>query len=1263
MSDSALPPFVHLHCHTDYSLLDGCARIDRYMARCKELNMPALAITDHGNLFGAIEFYKAARKAGVKPLVGCEIYLVHDHQQADRPKRDRQRSDDIDDIPAEDLGPEHFPKHQIHHKTVIAQNFKGYQNLVKLVTDAHLNGQYYRPRTDMERLAAHSEGLIGLSGCMNGVAAQYLLYHDYAKARAVTGQFIDIFGKENYFIELHNHGMAAQQRILPGLVKLAREFGLPLVAANDVHYVFRDDWQPHDSLLCIQTGKILKDEQRMRYPNREFYLKSHAEMAAAFAELPEALSNTLRVAEMVDLKIPFGEDHYPVFEQSPTVVYNPDPDHFHRILELYVREKNRVLVRDGKDPIVLSDEARAQFRRNGLYLFDLCKRGLAERYGIDYDDVRLHYPEHRNPDKPGQGPFDTADVGFAREVCDKMEYELAIIIGAGFVDYFLITWDFIHWARSQGIPVGPGRGSGAGSLVSYVLKITDIDPLRFGLLFERMLSLERVSPPDFDVDFCMRRRDDVLRYVRAKYGEDRVANIITYGTFGARLVVRDLARVMDMPYADANRIAKMIPEELDITIDGAVAKSQELQAEIKRNPQVEEIIRQGRVIEGMVRNTGKHACGIIIGDQPLTNLVPLTIQEKDLTTQYAKGPVEELGMLKCDFLGLKTLTVLADAQDHIRRMPGMRDFDVERVPLDDQRTYDLLNSGQTTGVFQLESPGMQSLCRQIGLSKFEEIIALIALYRPGPMQFISQFVEGKKDPSRIQIPHPLLRELVSETYGVLVYQEQVMEAARIIAGYTLGGADVLRRAMGKKIKEIMDRERATFVDGAARTNNISQKVAEEIFSILEKFAEYGFNKSHSAAYAMLSYRTAYLKANFPVPFMAAVLGCEMGNSDKVSHFVEECSSMGLAVLGPDVNESRETFTPVTRADGQACIRFGLAAIKGVGDAAARAIIEERERNGRFADFADFAKRLDPRVANRRVFENLIRTGGFDTCDADRGVLMHNLDAILNEVQDLRKDAASGQANLFDLLDFGAGAGGGKAGPVKRSGPGMPLSEKLQHERELLGFYVSGHPLNAYKGLIDLVDTFSGDDYRLMENREPFFLCGVVAGLTKKISRKDNRPWAILTLSTRNANQSIQVYADAFEKFGDRLVDGHLLLVEGQVLRRQDDEIQLTANAIKALDAALAERIRDLTFIVHPDERAAGFGALLRQALDERGGGTSVHLGFQVDSDQVLLADLAGSLQWTVNAPQFKALRHHPAVIGVLAKVDAPVAPKPKWERG
>jgi len=1260
-------PFVHLHAHTHYSLLDGCAKVDRYMERCKELNMPAIAMTDHGNLFGAMDFYQAATKAGIKPLIGCEVYLVHDHKQADRPKRDRKRSDDIDDIPEDELSPSDFPRNQIHHKTLIAKNFTGYQNLVRLVSDAHVNGQYYRPRTDMEKLAQYSEGIIGLSGCVNGVASQYLIYNDYENARKATAQFIDIFGREDYYIEIQDHGIGFQRRILPGLLKLAKEFDLKVVCTNDVHYVERDDAQPHDALLCIQTGKLVQDADRMKYPCNEFYLKPRSEMEKLFAkDAPESFDNTVELAEKVDIKIEFGQNHYPVYERPVEVSFASDEDAFDRVLDVYVREKNKVLERDGEQPIALSKDERAQFRKNGLYLFDLCKQGLKERYGVDYDAVRKEHPEHLSPDKPGQGEFDPESDTSAREICDKLEYELGIITGAGFVDYFLITWDFINWARSQEIPVGPGRGSGAGCMVAYILKITDIDPLRFGLLFERMLSLERVSPPDFDVDFCMRRRDDVVDYVREKYGKDCVANIITFGTFGAKMIVRDLARVHNVPYAEADRLAKMVPDELNISLEDAVNKSGELKAEVQNNATASRIYKEGKVIEGMVRNTGKHACGIIVGDQPLTNLVPVTLQEGDLTTQYPKDPVEALGMLKCDFLGLKTLTVIADAQENVRRTTGQPKFDIEKVPLGDEPTFALLNSGRTTGVFQLESGGMQALCRQIGISSFEEIIALIALYRPGPMQFIPQYIEGKKDPSKIQIPHPKLTELVGETYGILVYQEQVMEVARLIAGYTLGGADILRRAMGKKKPEVMAQQKAIFLKGAKETTGLEAKPAEEIFNLLEKFAQYGFNKSHSAAYAMLSYRTAYLKANYPVQFMAAVLSCELGNADKLAHFIEECAAMKIDVLRPDINESRENFTPLPAESGEGgAIRFGLAAVKGVGDGAAHAILTERDANGAFKDIHDFVTRLGGKAVNKRVLECLIKTGAFDETGYDRAHLLASVDALMTEAASAAKDREAGQGSLFDMLDDVGDMGGGTQTPIRTDLNELPMIEKLQFEKELLGFYVSGHPMNPYKGLDDQVSNLLPEDMERIRENTPFRLCGVATNIAKKLTRKDNRPWVFFQLATRQAVFQINVFPDTFESYQHLIEDGALLCVEGEARWREErSEVSLSAQSLHRIEDYLPALLESVTFVLGEDyERDEAFLLELSDYISANDGNTQLRVAVKLDDGRLVEAQFPQSRRCIIRPEAFQKLRKHEAVIDIEVEAPQPQLQPRNFRRG
>lgn len=1254
--------FVHLHNHTHYSLLDGCAKPARAAARAKELGMPALAMTDHGNLFGAIDFYRSCRKAGIKPLIGCELYYVNDHKQNERPKRERKRTDDIGDIPEDYVpSPEDFPKNQIHHKGVIAKDYEGYKNLCKLVSDAHVNGVYYKPRTDIEKLAQYSKGLIGLSGCINGVAAQYLIYGDEANARRVTSDFVDIFGRENYFIELQDHGMPVQRRIIPGLIKLAKEFDLKIIAANDSHYVYKEDADPHDALLCIQTGKIIADPNRMKYPSQEFYLKSREEMLEIFKEVPESIDNTVHVAEMCDLEIPFDENHYPVFEAPPELkTFKEDVDTFDKILDIYEVEKTKVNKQNGKDEVCkLTQEERDLHRSNGTLLLELCKRGLLDRYGVDYDN-RAAYT-------PAEGQRED----FAQFLCEQLDYQIAIIAGTGFIDYFLIVWDFINFARGKGIPVGPGRGSGAGCIVAYVLLITDIDPLRFGLLFERMLNLERVSPPDFDIDFCMRRREDVVSFVRDKYGADSVANIITYGTFGAKMVIRDMARVNDVPFAEADKLAKMIPDELNISLESSIEKSKELRDEIARNPVARKIVEQGKVIEGMVRNTGKHACGIIIGDQPIHNLVPVTLQEGDLTTQYAKGPAEDLGLLKMDFLGLKTLTVISDAETSVKRLEGMQDFDIEKITLENSKTYELLNQGKTVGVFQLESGGMQSLCKQIGLSVFEEIIALVALYRPGPMQFIPQFIRGKKDAKTIEVPHPLLRELVSETYGVMVYQEQVMEAARIIAGYTLGGADILRRAMGKKIASVMEAQKEVFVAGANKTHGMSRKMALGIFAILDKFAAYGFNKSHSAAYAMLSYRTAYLKANYPVEFMAALLSSEQGNADKVAHFIDEATAMDIRVLSPDINTSRQSFTPVVddpedeAAGRPGSIRFGLGAIKGVGDAAAIKIIEEREANGPFTELDEFLERMDSKAVNRRVLECLVKTGAFDFSLEPRGAIFERLEESINYAAARQRDKEAGQNSFFDMLadapdangDSNGGANGNRVYDMSKQ---FPKNEMLAYEKELLGFYVSGHPLDDYSGITEALTNFDLDKMDELGDRIEFQICGIASGVTTKLSRRDNRPWAFFNLGTLKGSVQMNCYADSYGEYGHNLENEKLVLIKGSVFRNEEG-VRLSVSEIYPLESSMPDQIKHITWILDPKGDTEAFFYDLREALDSTRGSTTSDLAFKLDDDTIVTAPTASSLRWKVNTNEWAKLRSQPAVVGCILQT-APVELKKRERR-
>ena len=1222
--------FVHLHVHTDHSLLDGCSRTDKLCSRAAELGMKALSITDHGVLYGLTSFFKQAEKHGIKPLLGCEIYLIYEQKLAI-----------VNELRA---------KQKSHHMGLLARNFTGYQNLCKIVSQAHTEGFYRNPRSDMQTLAQYSEGLIGFSGCLAGVIPQFLLKDEYDNARDAAAQFVDIFGKDYFIIEIMDHGIEEQRRIIPGLLKIAAEFDLKVVATNDVHYVNDTDWEPHDALLCIQTGAKIKDEKRMRYDSHQFYLKSREEMELAFKEVPESITNTSAVAEMCEVKLPFGDDHYPVYDRPIEINSVNDHENFDRILHIYEVQKNTILIRDGHQPITLSEAERIKHKANGLYLFELCKDGLKERYGTNYDACRANWENVSTDDK---------------RYCEQLEYELALITGTGFVDYFLIVWDFIDWARKQDIPVGPGRGSGAGCIVAYVLKITDIDPLKFGLLFERMLNLERVSPPDFDVDFCMRRRDQVVNYVRDKYGKDRVANIITFGTFGAKMIVRDLARVNELEFSEANKIAKMIPDELNITLDDSVKKSPELAAEITHNRVAKIIIEQGRVIEGMIRNTGKHACGVIIADQDITNLIPVTLQEGDLTTQYPKGPSEDLGLLKMDFLGLKTLTVIDDAQANVRTTRSMPDFSIETVPLDDQATFDLLNSGRTTAVFQLESGGMQQLCRQIGLSTFEEIIALIALYRPGPMQFIPQFIEGKKDPSTVQIPHPLLKELVEETYGVLVYQEQVMQSAQIIAGYTLGGADILRRAMGKKIKSVMDTQKQVFIDGARKTNQIDAKTATAIFALLEKFAEYGFNKSHSAAYAMLSYRTAYLKANYPIEFMAAVLTSEQGNSDKISNILAECHAMDVPVLSPDINSSGSDFTPIIEGDCGS-IRFGMAAMKGVGEGAAIVIINERDANGPYQDFTDFIVRSADKAVNRRVIEALIKTGGFDTFGEDRATLLDCLDSELAEAESTRRDREAGQSSLFDMMGGDQGLDAQQpSGPSRKTVPLMPMTEKLRYEKELLGFYISGHPMDAYAGLDTVIDTFTKpEDLVNFDDRTTFRLGGIVSNLQIKYTRKDSRQMAVFNLATATHSYEMIMFPEPYEKNGARLEDGKLTLIHGQIGRR-NGEMSLAAHEVFDLEQSIPRIIQRINFILHPHEKGAtDFIDKFRKMIDVEYGSTCVNLSFLIDN-QIVETETAQSLTFTITGTNYKELRRHPALAGVRIQSIAvqPVDDRRPWERG
>jgi DNA polymerase-3 subunit alpha len=1076
--------FVHLHLHTEYSMLDGASRIPDIMRKAKEFGMPAVAMTDHGNMFGAIEFYKEAKKAGIKPIIGCEMYMAPGR------RLDKQAASARD---------------AAYHFTLLARDETGYRNLVKLVTIANVDGVYYKPRIDKEDLAQYNAGLIGMSACLKGEINQAILGDQPQKAREALDSFVQILGRENFFLELHNHGIEAQQRCNAVLPALAREFGVGLVAANDVHFLERSHHEAHDVMICIGTNSNVADERRMRYVP-ELYLKSSAEMRELFRDHPEAIENTLRIAEGCDLKLEFGKPKYPNYTPPEGMTQNQ-------------------------------------------YLRSLCAEGVRHRYGAQADSA---------------------------EIQERLERELGVLETQGFVNYFLIVWDFIRWARDQGIPVGPGRGSAAGSMVAYVICITDIDPMRYKLLFERFLNPERVSPPDIDVDFCQNRRGEVIDYVRQKYGERAVAQIATFGTMGAKSVVRDVGRVMGLSYGDADRIAKMIPNELNISltgeeklnpdtgqmehVPGAIDKNPELKKAIETEPATAQLWQYATVLEGIKRNSGVHAAGVVISDRDLSEYVPLfRANDGSIVSQYSMAPLGDLGMLKMDFLGLKTLTVIRDAEKLIRtREPG---FDIDKIPLDDAKVFDLLNRAEVVGLFQLDG-GMATWCKQFDFHSIDDIIALNALYRPGPMELIPDYVKRKKGLTKIKYVHRLLADICADTFGLMIYQEQVMAAARVLAGYTLGGADNLRKAMGKKDKKKMAEEHDKFIAGCAAVNNIDEKKANEIFELLKKFAGYGFNKSHSVAYGWISYQTAFLKANYPVEFMAAVLSNEISNTDKISIFVGECKRMGIRILPPDVNRSGLKFTP--EMDGETPgIRYGLAAIKNVGEAAMEAAIEERGQHGEFKSLEDFCARLDSRKVNKKVVESLVKCGAFDWTGIERAAMAADVDSTLAASASSQRDRASGQVGLFDT--FAASP------PTRRAAVAAvpwPEAEKLGFEKELLGFYVTGHPLDAYRGELESGKYAAINALSESEDKATVQVGGSLTSVEKKFTKKDSKPFAIVMLEDLTGSVEVAIWSEAFAKCVKHLELGRVVAITARVDRR-DETIRLSAAEVRPITLPVA----------------------------------------------------------------------------------------------
>lgn len=1070
--------FTHLHVHTEFSLLDGSGKIAEMTAQAKALGMDSLAITDHGAMYGVIDFYRAAKKEGIKPILGCEIYVTN----GSRFDREAVQGDD-----------------RYYHLVLLAENETGYHNLMKIVSCGFTEGFYYKPRVDYEILEKYSEGLIALSACLAGIVPRLLTRGRYNEARAEALRLQEIFGEGNFFLELQDHGIPDQKMVNSQLLRMSEEENIPLVCTNDIHYTYETDAEAHDILLCIQTGKRVSDENRMRYEGGQYYMKSPEEMAALFAYAPEAIENTHRIAERCNVDIEFGVRKLPLYEVP------------------------------------------APFTAEG-YLEHLCEEGLRRRY----DDPEVHE--------------------------ERLRYELDTIKSMGFVDYFLIVWDFINYAKSNGIMVGPGRGSAAGSLVSYCLEITDIDPIRYSLIFERFLNPERVSMPDIDVDFCFERRGEVIDYVTEKYGKDKVAQIITFGTMAARNVIRDVGRVLDMPYGAVDSIAKMIPNELNITIDKALAANNELRRAYDTDSQIKYLIDMARRLEGLPRHTSMHAAGVVICRDPVMDHVPLARgSDGSVVTQYVMTTLEELGLLKMDFLGLRTLTVIQNAVHFAEENTGQR-IDLKRLDLDDKNVLDLIGSGKCEGIFQLESAGMKSFMRELRPRSIEDIIAGIALYRPGPMDFIPKYISGKNSGKEVVYDCPELKPILEPTYGCIVYQEQVMQIVQELAGYTLGGADILRRAMSKKKDSVMQAERKRFVYGDEEDGGtvpgcvkrgISEQVANKIYDDMIDFAKYAFNKSHAAAYAFVSYQTAYLKYYYPAEFMAALMTSVMDRLDKLGEYIQECKSLGIEILPPDINEAGSGFT----VSGNS-IRYGLSAIKGVGRNMIDSIVMERESGGRYKDLYDFALRLAGKDINKRLVENLIKAGAMDCFGLTRKQLIHVYMDVLDEVNKDKKSAMSGQLSLFDIVDDTYKS------DFQVKVPDVGEFDKetlLNFEKDVTGIYISGHPLDEYSDIIKTCTNAVTSDFILDENGDiavqddsQVTVGGIISKVTGKTA-KNGQPMAFVTLEDLIGSVEVIIFPKNFETCRRLVYEGSKVLVTGRVNAGVEEDAKLIADRLSSFD--------------------------------------------------------------------------------------------------
>jgi DNA polymerase-3 subunit alpha len=1130
-----LSEFAHLHVHTQYSLLDGACRIDRLLDTCQQMGMDSIAITDHGVMYGVIEFYQQAIKRGIRPIIGCEMYVVQDMDQKTSRFRDYA------------------------HLILLCENQTGYRNLVYLCSEAFTRGYYYRPRIDYKLLKEHCEGLIGLSACLSGDIQRLLLNGSYEEAKKLALELDEMFGHGNFFLELQDSGLIEQKKVNALLDRLHRETGIDYVATNDVHYIAREDAAAHEVLLCIQTGKTMDDEKRMRFETDEFYLRSPEEMKRRFAQYPGAVENTVQIAQRCNVSFEFGKYRLPKYDLP-----------------------------EGTDAF--------------SYLEDLCQAGMTRKYE-KIDDSMLK----------------------------RLSYELDTIRQMGFVDYFLIVWDFIKYAKDHGIAVGPGRGSAAGSLVAYCLDITTIDPLRYDLLFERFLNPERITMPDIDVDFCYERRQEVIDYVTRKYGADRVSQIITFGTMAARAVIRDVGRALNMPYAQVDRISKAVPFELGMTIDKALSMNPQLAQMRDNDAQVAHLLEIARTLEGMPRHASTHAAGVVISRDPLNQYVPLQLNDNVVTTQFPMTTIEQLGLLKMDFLGLRTLTVIRDAVQIVKQQTGQT-LDMEHISLDDPAVYELMSRGDTDGVFQFESAGMRVFLRELKPSTFEDLVAGVSLYRPGPMDSIPRYVQGKYHPESVRYAAPVLEKTLSVTYGCMVYQEQVMQIVRDMAGYSLGRSDLVRRAMAKKKADVMQRERDIFIHGLVENGKVEvpgavrmgfdADVAARVFDEMTSFAEYAFNKSHAAAYAHVAYQTAYLRAHYPVAFMTALLNSFVTSRDKVALYVQAARRMHIDVLPPDVNKSYAKFT----ADGQN-IRFGLAAVKRVGVSAVEQIVREREENGPYLGFADFCRRVSADCVNKALCESLILAGAFDSFGVSRSRMAAGYEAILSGIQNEKKKNIAGQVSLFAMDEVFLPDVTAEHWPDV---PEYTQQEKLSYEREMTGVYISGHPLDDYAGLVaqntvrssDMMPAESeeGDvpmpdqmgDAAVQDGMQVTFV-GLISSLKTKIT-KSSTMMAFVQMEDFVGELEVIVFPRVYQQYASLLAQDAVLCVHGRVSKREDEDAKILADSFSLPEAGSLDRsaVKQKLYLRMRQSQKDAPVRQIKEILQRHHGDIPVYLYFQPD---------------------------------------------------